>query len=115
MRRVSSTPETRQLRVSSLSRHFPMRVSDISDLEAHHEHEQDDEEKGSCRIDECEEDNDNEGNPFCAVENFLQSTLLKKIQIILDSLTSMMSAMRITTTMVVVPNSKKDHYQTTNW
>jgi hypothetical protein len=68
MRRVTSTPEIRQLHVSSLSRNFPMQISDISKLETHHEHEHDDEEKGVHGFDECEEDN-KKVNPLFAVEN----------------------------------------------
>ena len=68
MRRVTSTPEIRRLHESSLSRNFPMQISEISNLETHHEHEHDDEEEGIHGVDECE-DHNKEGNPSRAVEN----------------------------------------------
>ena len=69
MRRVTSTPEIRRLHESSLSRNFPMQISEISNLETHHEHEHeyDDEEEGVHGVDECEDHK--EGNSSCAVEN----------------------------------------------
>jgi hypothetical protein len=66
MRRVTSTPEIRQVHVSSLSRNFPMQISEIGNLKTHHEH--DDEEEGVHGVvDECEDSN--KVNPFCGVEN----------------------------------------------
>ena len=71
MRRVTSTPEIRRLHESSLSRNFPMQISEISNLETHHEHEHehdDEEEEGVHGVDdECEDHK--ECNPSRAVEN----------------------------------------------
>jgi hypothetical protein len=73
MRRITSTPEIRQVHVADLSRNFPMQISEISNLHTHHEHEHDDEEEGVHGVDHefnhHHQDNNKKVNPSGGAEN----------------------------------------------